>query len=190
VHPIKRYNEKTPIDEMDEITVNLKICTLYKGVPYGLALIKYEDPYDEEKSFKGLGLFNDGELHNGPFTCIRGNGVGRSISKMLNGRPADESYSTDFDTDEKIQHVDSLISKTNVKGWPFGSGQINKEMFYHGIAKHWNTDGSIMFGRHINGWFTAGKKYELQNNGSHTLFMIKCGDDGKIVEQKEVSKGH
>jgi hypothetical protein len=39
VHPIKNYSEKTPIEEMDLITVNLEMCTLYKGVPYGLALI-------------------------------------------------------------------------------------------------------------------------------------------------------
>jgi hypothetical protein len=109
---------------------------------------------------------------------------------MLNGRPADDSYSTDFYTDEKIQHVDSLISKTNVKGWPFGSGQINKENYYHGIAKHWYADGSIEFGRHIDGWIIKFKKYELQNDGSHTLYKIRYGIDGKIVEKKEVSKGH
>lgn len=39
VNPIKNYNEKLPIEEMDEITVNLELCTLYKGVPYGLAVI-------------------------------------------------------------------------------------------------------------------------------------------------------
>lgn len=175
---------------MDQITVNLEICTLYKGVPYGLALIKYEDQDDEEKSFKGLGIFNDGQLHNGPFTCFRGNGVGRSIIHMLYGRPADGSYFTDFDTDQKMQYVDSLQYKTDVKDWQFGSGQINKEMFYHGLAKHWNADGSILIGHHNNGWFTEGKKYELQNDGSHTVFKIKCGEDGKVVEQIEVSKGH
>ena len=117
MHPFNKYHEETPIEEMDLITVNLEICTLFKGVPYGLALIKYEDLDDEEKSFKGLGLFNDGQLHNGPFTCLRENGVGRSITHMLNGRPADGSYFTDFETDKKMQHVDSLDYKTDVKGW-------------------------------------------------------------------------
>ncbi len=51
------------------------MCTVYKGVPYGPALIKYLDPDDEYFSFLGLGIFNHGKLHLTPFTYIRGDGM-------------------------------------------------------------------------------------------------------------------
>jgi len=34
-----------------------------KGIPYGLAVINYEDPDDKWLSFKGVGIFKDGILH-------------------------------------------------------------------------------------------------------------------------------
>ena len=69
--------------------VTLEMCTLYKGVPYGLALIKHS-------FFKGIGIFNDGKLTGGPFTYVSNRGWGYSFSKMENGRPADNSYYTSF----------------------------------------------------------------------------------------------
>lgn len=48
------------------------MCTLYKGKPYGLAHITYKDPHERWLSFTGVGVFNDGKLHMGPFTCIDG----------------------------------------------------------------------------------------------------------------------
>jgi hypothetical protein len=46
-----------------------------KGIPYGLAIINYEDPEYDLRSFKGVGIFNEGILHKTPFTCIRGDGT-------------------------------------------------------------------------------------------------------------------
>ena len=63
--------------------VTLEMCTLYKGVPYGLALIKHS-------TFKGIGVFNDGKFTGGPFTGVYA-GWGRSYTKMENGRPAHNS---------------------------------------------------------------------------------------------------
>ena len=74
---------------MEKVEVTLEICTLYKGVPYGLALIKHS-------TFKGIGIFNDGKLTGAPFTCVNRNRWGLSFSKMENGRPADNSYYTEF----------------------------------------------------------------------------------------------
>jgi hypothetical protein len=34
-----------------------------KDIPYGLAVINYECPDDEDLSFKGVGIFKDGILH-------------------------------------------------------------------------------------------------------------------------------
>ena len=75
---------------MDNIEVTLEICTVYKGIPYGPAIIKYNDPNDN-LSFKGVGFFNQGKLNNSSFSCIGGSGFGFSIAKMQNGRPVDSS---------------------------------------------------------------------------------------------------
>ena len=58
-----------------EIKSILEICTTYKGVSYGPALIKYKDPKDKSISFKGVGNFNKGKLHMTPFTCINEDGL-------------------------------------------------------------------------------------------------------------------
>ncbi len=86
---MKRYDKETAIKNMEKVEVTLKMCTLYKGVPYGLALIKHSD-------FKGIGVFNEGKLTGGPFTCVRSDGWRFSFSKMENGRPADNIYHTSF----------------------------------------------------------------------------------------------
>ncbi len=117
VHPYKDYDEDTAIESMDQISVTLEMCTLYKGVPHGIASINYTDPEDEELSFRGVGVFHHGQLHNAPFTYLRGDGWPLSYSKMHNGRPADGSYHTQFRKDGWTAHVDSLEVKTQVGGW-------------------------------------------------------------------------
>ena len=92
VNPIGAYESGTEIEEMEEIEVNLEICTLYRGEPHGLAIISFKNPEDKRKSFKGVGVFNRGKLHNSPFIRINGRGEGYKISKMLNGRPASNSF--------------------------------------------------------------------------------------------------
>ena len=81
---------------MEQIQVTLEVCTLFKGVPYGVSLIQYTDPNNEWLSFKGLGFFNNGKLSSAPFTALNGDGFGHSFSKMENGRPAHNSYYTQF----------------------------------------------------------------------------------------------
>jgi hypothetical protein len=68
-------------------------------------------------SFKGIGLFTDGSLHLGPFTCIDGDGWGRSYSHMQRGRPADGHYQTMFFTSGYSRYVESLNVYTNVLGY-------------------------------------------------------------------------
>jgi hypothetical protein len=41
-------------------------------------------------------VFTEGRLHMGPFTAINGKGLGYSCSQMINGRPADSHYFTQF----------------------------------------------------------------------------------------------
>ena len=67
---------------MTQVNVTLEFCTLYKGVPHGIALIKYKDPESKHDSFRGVGIFHHGELHNAPFSCLDGDGWPYSFSKM------------------------------------------------------------------------------------------------------------
>jgi hypothetical protein len=55
IHPYKWYNEETLIAKMEKITVILEICTLYNGVPCGIAIIRYQHPDDIFESFRGVG---------------------------------------------------------------------------------------------------------------------------------------
>ncbi len=57
VHPLKFYEKDTEIKNMDQIEANLEICTLYKGVPHGLSIIKYTDPWNKVDLFRGVGIF-------------------------------------------------------------------------------------------------------------------------------------
>jgi hypothetical protein len=102
---------------MDKIEVTLELCTVYKGVPYGLAIIKYSDPDIIDLSFRGVGAFNQGKLSNSSFTCIIGSGTGYSYTKMENGRPADNSYATFFCPKGYKQNVFSLNKEIVVSGW-------------------------------------------------------------------------
>ena len=102
---------------MTQISVTLEMCTVYKGVPHGIAIINYTDPVYEGDSFRGVGVFHHGQLHNAPFSCLKGDGYAHSISKMHKGRPADASYYTQFWEDGETQHVDSLKERTHVGGW-------------------------------------------------------------------------
>ena len=93
------------------------MCTVYKGVPYGLAIIKYSHPDNIGLSFKGIGVFNQGKLNYSSFTCIMGDGFGRSFTKMENGRPVDNSYMTLFNPKGYKQNVFSLKNEIVVSGW-------------------------------------------------------------------------
>jgi hypothetical protein len=82
------YKIKHPFSKPEkEIEVTLEQCTLHKNVPYGLAIINYEEPDASWLSFKGVGMFNEGKLHMTQFSCINGNGWGYQIMNMIDGRP-------------------------------------------------------------------------------------------------------
>ncbi len=81
------------------------MCTLYKEVPHGIAIINYEDPKNDWESFRGVGIFYHGKLHNTPFSFLKRNDCPYSFSKMHNGRPADSSYYTEFIEDGETEIV-------------------------------------------------------------------------------------
>ncbi len=74
--------------------MTLTVCTLYQGLPHGLAIITYKDPDFKYLSFKGVGVFYQGTLHNTPLTWVEDSGWGGLVSNMQNGRPAPKSYET------------------------------------------------------------------------------------------------
>jgi hypothetical protein len=51
-------------------------------------------------------------------------------------------------------------------------------------------DGSIYIGQSNNHNWTEGKKYELQEGKTHTLFKVKYDEEEKEIEKKEISRGH
>ena len=81
--------------------------------------MSFTHPTDEAYSFEGVGVFTDGKLHMGPFTCIDGKGYGRSYSMMLNGRPGDNQFFTKFLPDDSINNSSSnVLYLNNFSGWP------------------------------------------------------------------------
>ena len=44
INPINQYDRKKSLDDIKKIDVTLKMCTLFKGVPHGLAIIEYIHP--------------------------------------------------------------------------------------------------------------------------------------------------
>ncbi len=76
-------------------------------MPYGLAQIMftYPDPEKKQWSFEGVGVFCDGKLHMGPFTCQNGLGSRKSYSLMFQGRPANHHYYTEFLRDGYKLHL-------------------------------------------------------------------------------------
>ena len=99
---------------MKKITVRLDICTLYNGLPHGIAFFSH---IDSPFSFRGLGMFVHGKLHNAPFMYFNERGSRFSFSMMHNGRPADGCMYTKFCERGDKHHVDSLEEETDVDGW-------------------------------------------------------------------------
>ena len=71
-------------------------CLVFNDVPFGLAQIHYTNPDNKWLSFNGIGVFNEGKLHNAPFVCSNGNGRAYSFSLMIDGRPSENNFCTHF----------------------------------------------------------------------------------------------
>ena len=85
-------------------------------MPYGPSYIEYADPNHEFYSFKGVGVFDQGRLHMGPFSAICGDNYQRSYTLMINGRLADSHYSTTFFGPGTTRNLESLKTLTEVGG--------------------------------------------------------------------------
>ena len=118
IHPYIQWDKPRAISEIPRYEMTLSKCSLYKGVPYGLAHISFKHPTENWNSFEGMGVFTDGKLHMGPFTCqCGGSGFRRSYSLMIDGRPADSSFCTIFFNNGYTVNVESLKTPTDVSGY-------------------------------------------------------------------------
>ena len=140
----------------------------------GITKISYKNPNDKYKSFEGVGMFYDGQLHNGSFTCINGFGRGYLYNNMQFGRPAENTYITYFNKPGEKQLVDTAGTRVDVSGLQYYSGQLDKENRNNGKGKIWSPDGSVFIGEYKDDFKTQGHMYELQPNGTYTLYDLKC----------------
>jgi hypothetical protein len=51
-------------------------------------------------------------------------------------------------------------------------------------------DGDIYIGQLKNNNWTEARRYELQEDQTHTLYKVKFDENVKIIEKKEISRGH
>ncbi len=178
MHPYESYKNQTSIENMTKIEVTLQMCTFFKGVPFGLTIMRYKDPHSKSLSFKGIGVLNQGKLHETPFICIDDYGNANLFSRMIDGRPAEDSYCTWFYDSHAKQNVYSLKHQTRVSGCQYFSGQMNVEGKPHGFAKKWKEDGSIFCGYYDFGWRVEGKEYILRPEAKHNLFYVEYDYEG------------
>ena len=66
--------------------------------------------------------------------------------------------------------------KSDVSGWQYYSGHINKEGRAEGQGREWDDDRSVYLGKWINGRRTGGKRYVLEPNESHKLYQSIYND--------------
>ena len=60
----------------------------------------------------------------GPLTAIRGDGDGYSYSQMINGKPADSHYMTNFFAPGTKRNLESLETRTQVGGMQMLTAQL------------------------------------------------------------------
>lgn len=115
IHPYEQEYPALPNKNIKKIEVTLEMCTLYKGQPTGPAIIVFSHEKLDWLSFKGVGMFKNGELHMGPFICLNKYKIGLSFSKMTNGRPSDNDYLTYFQ--KLIKQKPTDIEETGQQYW-------------------------------------------------------------------------
>jgi hypothetical protein len=173
IHPYEQHVNPVATSEILRYDMTLSKCTLYKGVPYGLAHISFKHPTLDWLSFEGMGVFTDGKLHMGPFTCqCGGKGYRRSYSLMIDGRPADSSFYTQFSYNRLKLIVESLKTSIDVSGYQYRSSRVQQAV-PHGEGKEWLSNGRIFIGDFKETRMHSGKIYEMQQDDTYTLYNVQ-----------------
>lgn len=79
---------------------------------------------------------------------------------MLEGRPADSCFKSNFHPDGSKTNFDLFDLETDVSDWQQCSLQ-SKEGYSHGQGKYWLTKGRIFIGDIYLNKMNAGKLYEM-----------------------------
>ena len=95
---------------------------------------------------------------------------------MRNGRPISGSMATVFINEGKLQTVDSKQRERDVSGWQAYSGET-KYTVQHGHGKVWMADGRIFIGEFVKHKLKQGYLYELQVDGTHTMYHVKYDNE-------------
>ena len=91
---------------------------------------------------------------------------------MIEGRPADSHYCTEFFNNGTSRNVESLKTSTDVSDYQCISSQVQKA-WPHGEGKLWLTNGRIFIGDFFINKMNSGKLYEMQADNTYTLYNVK-----------------
>jgi hypothetical protein len=149
--------------------------------------MSYTDPDLERLSFRGVGVFKKGKLQQGPFTFIRGDGYGRSFTRMINrdAIPGTENYNLTYFLPKNSKRTDSWGDETDISGLQYYSGQFNEYGFWDGKGKRWENNGNFYIGQYKDNKRSEGKFCVLEDNCTYTVYQVKYVN-GKLVDKKEL----
>jgi hypothetical protein len=91
---------------------------------------------------------------------------------MIEGRPADSHYFTQFSSNDSKKNVESLNTSTDVSDYQYISSQMQQAL-PHGEGKQWLTNGRIFIGDFYRNRMNSGKLYEMQADNTYTLYNVK-----------------
>jgi hypothetical protein len=91
---------------------------------------------------------------------------------MIEGRPADSHYCTEFFINGISRNVESLNTSTDVSNYQLISSQVQQAL-PHGEGKLWLTNGRIFIGDFYRNRMNSGKLYEMQADNTYTLYDVK-----------------
>jgi len=91
---------------------------------------------------------------------------------MIEGRPADSHYYTEFSKNGTQKNVESLKTSTDVSDYQLISSQVQQAL-PHSEGKQWLTNGRIFIGDFYRRRMNSGKLYEMQADNTYTLYNVK-----------------
>ncbi len=89
---------------------------------------------------------------------------------MIDGRPQNNGMVACFSADESTKFITSTTKKQDVSGWSSYLGQTGNFGDRKVFGRSHLDNGNIFIGDHQEGYLNKGKLYELQPNGTFTLF--------------------
>ena len=89
---------------------------------------------------------------------------------MIDGRPQNNGMVAYFSKDGATKYVTSTTEKQDVSGWSFYLGQTDNNGDRKGFGRSHMLNGNVFIGDHQGVYLNKGKLFELQPNGTFTLF--------------------